>query len=90
MPRPAIALLGALLLPLLAACSGGHHWSQQTRDNFMSSCADSADDSTCTCALNKLQNSYSEQEIARIERSILSGGDLPSGVVNAIKACKKS
>ena len=90
MQRPVIVLLGALLLPPLAACSSGHHWSQQTRDNFMSSCTDSADDATCTCALNKLQNSYSEQDIARIERNILAGGDLPGGVVSAINSCNKS
>ena len=60
-------------------------FSQEVRDNFLSSCLDNATNSsngdatqeqlsaTCACILGKVEQEYSESEFAQFEQRLLAG-----------------
>lgn len=88
----ALALVAVVALPGMrgALPFTSRAWSEETQQNFMDACTFLGDRATCSCALEKLQNRYSEAEFERIETRARGFRGLPSEVTNIAAECART
>ena len=89
-------LLWGLLAVLLAACSGGNEYGNDTKNGFLRSCTASGRSTPlfCSCALDELQKEYNEQEFLAIDNEMKATQRLPARLLQSMvpinQKCKKS
>ena len=86
-----LALLAAAMIAVGATgCGGGGHtWSSDVQSNFMDSCTNFSSDSYCRCAMVKLEQRYSDADVARVERQMEQTGSLPQSWINVALSCQQ-
>jgi len=70
-------LLWGLLAVLLAACSGGNEYGNDTKNGFLRSCSARNAPVFCQCGLAQLQKEYTEQEFLALDIEMKTTQRLP-------------
>ena len=89
-----VAFIVVAAAVISAACGGGGGgggggYPKDVENNFTDSCVSAGStESACSCALQKIEDSYSITQFMAIEDSVRSGGTLPARMVSMVTGCE--
>ncbi len=92
-----ISLAAVLIITVVAVLltrDGTHHWSRSVEDTFLANCTAAAGGyaDVCTCAMHRLEQQFSEQDLAALEGEMSSTGQIPERLQRpmqtAVAACR--
>ena len=78
---------GLLLLVLAAAC-GGNSYPPDVVKNFVDSCKQRSNESTCRCAITAIQKRYTLEQFQGFEAEMLAGR-VPAEMMEVVSDCQR-
>jgi hypothetical protein len=86
----AVILVGLIVFfALRGGGEAGDEFPQAAQDSFISSCEDASggDTSACECALDRVQEEFTYEEVQDINADILAGEPPPAEFIDATSEC---